>query len=72
MLSDQRLEDSGENLLCGDALLLRDIELALRLGLPLASLDEALVRAARGEGLAVIGDRWRDSLELRGIRVKWD
>ena len=30
-------------------------ELALRLGLPLASLDEALVRAAGAEGVAVIG-----------------
>lgn len=31
------------------------LELALRLGLPLASLDEALVRAARAEGVVIIG-----------------
>ncbi len=32
------------------------LELALRRGVPLASLDEALLRAARVEGVTVIGD----------------
>ena len=32
------------------------LELALRLGLPLASLDDALLRAARTEGVPIIGD----------------
>lgn len=32
------------------------LELALRRGVPLASLDEALLRAARVAGVTVIGD----------------
>ncbi len=33
------------------------LELALRQGLPLATLDDALTRAARAKGVPVIGDR---------------
>ena len=33
------------------------LELALRRSLPLATLDKALARAARAEGVEVIGDR---------------